>query len=39
LPHITIPYFKIDNFPVGVSIIGRLWSDKEIIGFAAALEK
>ena len=39
LPHITIPYFKIDNFPVGISIIGRPWSDKEIIGFAAALEK
>ena len=39
LPHITIPYFKIDNFPVGMSIIGRPWSDKEIIGFAAALEK
>ena len=39
LPHITIPYSKIDNFPVGISIIGRPWSDKEIIGFAAALEK
>ena len=39
LPHITIPYFKIDNFPVGISIIGRPWSDKEIISFAAALEK
>jgi Asp-tRNA(Asn)/Glu-tRNA(Gln) amidotransferase A subunit family amidase len=39
LPHITIPYFKIDNFPVGISIIGRPWSDKEIIAFAAALEK
>ena len=39
LPHITIPYFKIDNFPVGISIIGRPWSDKEIIGFASALEK
>jgi len=39
LPHITIPYFKIDNYPVGISIIGRPWSDKEIIGFAAALEK
>ena len=39
LPHITIPYFKINNFPVGISIIGRPWSDKEIIGFAAALEK
>ena len=39
LPHITIPYFKINNFPVGISIIGRPWSDKEIIGFAAALEE
>ena len=39
LPHITIPYFKINNFPVGISLIGRPWSDKEIISFAAALER
>ena len=39
LPHITIPYFKINNFPVGLSFIGRPWADKQIISFAAALEK
>lgn len=38
LPHITIPYFEINKFPVGVSIIGRPWSDKSIISYAAALE-
>ena len=38
LPHITIPYFKINNFPVGISLIGRHWSDKDIISYAAALE-
>jgi len=38
LPHITIPYFKIEKFPVGLSLIGRPWSDAEIISYAAALE-
>jgi len=39
LPHITIPYFNIEKFPVGISLIGRPWSDAEIISYAAALEK
>jgi Asp-tRNA(Asn)/Glu-tRNA(Gln) amidotransferase A subunit family amidase len=38
LPHITIPYFNIEKFPVGISLIGRPWSDAEIISYAAALE-
>ena len=38
LPHITIPYFNIGKFPVGISLIGRPWSDAEIISYAAALE-
>ena len=39
MPHITIPYFKINNFPVGISIIGDRWSDKAIIEYASAIEK
>ena len=39
LPHITIPYFSINRFPVGLSLIGRPWSDKEIISYASALEQ
>jgi len=36
--HITIPYFTINGFPVGLSLIGKPWSDKEIISYASALE-
>ena len=39
MPHITIPYFKINEFPVGISIIGDRWTDKIIIGYASAIEK
>jgi amidase len=39
MPHITIPYFKINKFPVGISIIGDRWNDKLIIGYASAIEK
>ena len=38
MPHITIPFFKIDNFPIGISIIGKRWHDKEILKFAAAID-
>ena len=39
MPHITIPYFEINKFPVGISIIGDRWTDKTIIGYASAIEK
>ena len=39
MPHITIPFFTYNKFPVGLSIIGARWTDKEIIGYASALEK
>ena len=39
MPHITIPFFTLNEFPVGVSIIGARWTDKEIIRYASALEK
>ena len=38
LPHLTIPFFDIDNFPVGLSIIGSPWSDKKILEIGAFLE-
>ena len=38
LPHLTIPFFKIDNFPVGISIIGSSWSDKKVLEIGAFLE-
>ena len=34
MPHITIPYFEINKFPVGISIIGDRWTDKTIIGLS-----
>ena len=39
MPHITIPYFEINKFPVGISIIGDRWTDKIIIEYASAIEK
>ena len=39
LPHITVPFTKIDGLPVGVSFIGSLWSDKEIIEMAYSFEQ
>ena len=38
LPHLTIPFFEIDNFPVGLSIIGPPWSDKKVLEIGAFLE-
>ena len=38
LPHLTIPFFQIDNFPVGLSIIGSPWSDKKVLEIGAFLE-
>ena len=39
LPHITVPFFKINNYPVGVSFIGLPWNDELVLGLGAALEK
>ena len=38
LPHITIPAYQIDGYPVGVSVIGRPWEDLLVLQVAAALE-
>jgi Asp-tRNA(Asn)/Glu-tRNA(Gln) amidotransferase A subunit family amidase len=38
MPHITIPFFNIDSFPVGVSIIGKRWDDRKIFKLASAID-
>lgn len=38
MPHITIPFFSIDNFPVGISIIGKRWDDRKIFKLASAID-
>ena len=39
MPHITVPFFEINNFPVGISIIGDRWTDMSVIRYASAIEK
>lgn len=39
MPHITVPFFEINNFPVGISIIGDRWNDMSVIRYASAIEK
>jgi amidase len=37
-PSITLPMGAIHNLPVGMSFIGRAWSEPKLIGYAYALE-
>ena len=39
LPHITVPFFQIKKFPIGVSLIGEEWSEKKLIEFAYVFEQ
>ena len=39
LPHISIPFFQIAKFPIGVSLIGEEWSEKKLIEFAYVFEQ
>ena len=39
LPHLTVPFFQMEQFPIGVSFIGLPWSDKRILELGAALER
>ena len=39
LPHITIPFFQIGRFPIGVSLIGEEWSEKRLIELAYVFEQ
>ena len=38
MPHITIPAFSMHKLPVGLSVIGKPWSDKALLSYAAAFE-
>mgnify|MGYP001231283457 CR=1 FL=1 len=38
-PHLTLPLATIDDLPVGVSLIGKAWSDAEILKMGYDLEK
>ena len=38
LPHLTIPFFSTDGFPVGISFIGTPWSDKDILEIGSFME-
>ena len=38
-PHLTVPLASIDGLPVGVSIIGKAWSDAELLKMGYDLEK
>ena len=38
-PHLTVPLASIDGLPVGVSLIGKAWSDAELLKMGYDLEK
>jgi amidase len=38
-PHITVPMAPIHGLPVGLSFVGRAWSDAALIGYAYAYEQ
>ena len=38
-PHVTVPMGQIAGLPVGLSFVGRAWSDVQLLGFAYAYEQ
>jgi amidase len=38
-PSITVPMGDIDGLPVGITFLGRAWSEPELLGFAYAYEQ
>ena len=38
-PHLTVPLASIDGLPVGISLIGKAWSDAELLKMGYDLEK
>jgi amidase len=40
LPQVTVPAgFIADRYPFGISFLGRLWSDRDVLGIAYAYEQ
>ena len=37
-PHLTVPMGMVKGLPVGLSVIGAAWSDKEVLALGGALE-
>ncbi len=38
-PHLTVPMGYIHGLPVGLSFVGRAWSEKDLLGLGAAFER
>jgi amidase len=38
-PHVTVPMGDVMGLPVGLSFVGRPWSEPALIGFASAFEQ
>ena len=38
-PHITVPMAMVHGLPVGISFVGRAWSEPALIGYAFAFEQ
>jgi len=38
-PHVTLPMGMVQGLPVGLSVIGPAWSDRDMLALAAILEK
>ena len=38
-PHITVPAGRVGALPVGISFIGRAWSEPELLSIASAFER
>jgi amidase len=38
-PHITVPAGRVKGLPIGLSLVGKAWSEPRLIGFAYAFEQ
>lgn len=38
-PHLTLPMGDVDGLPVGLSFIGKAWSEADLIGYGYAFEQ
>lgn len=38
-PHLTVPMGAVEGLPVGLSIMGPRWSDRDVLGAGAAYER
>jgi amidase len=38
-PSITVPMGEVSGLPVGITFMGRAWSEPELLGYAYAFEQ